>query len=175
MRAFGQQPRRPADSNPPERLLPGPRLECGRGAVRRDSGHDATTRLANERTSLAWWQTELTALAVSFGLGQLLAGIGNGTGWPCEAIGSGFGVLGVVLVAYAYVRRRVVQAALRSGHVAAFDPRVALAFAVAGVVLRARRWCSSAPAEPGASLLPQRRSLDQLFSMHPHPWQRPSR
>jgi putative membrane protein len=41
---------------------------------------DATrrTRLANERTYLAWWRTGLTALAVSFGAGRLLPELSNG-------------------------------------------------------------------------------------------------
>jgi len=39
-----------------------------------NEGLDATrrTRLANERTYLAWWRTGLTALAVSFAVGKLV-------------------------------------------------------------------------------------------------------
>jgi putative membrane protein len=39
-----------------------------------DEARDATrrTRLANERTYLAWWRTGLTAFAVSLGAGKLV-------------------------------------------------------------------------------------------------------
>jgi inner membrane protein YidH len=102
-----------------------------------DEARDATrrTRLANERTYLAWWRTGLTALAVSFGVGRLLPDVGHGARWPFEAIGSGFAVLGVAFVTYAYVRQRAVEDALQSGRYAPLDPRIALAFAIAGVVL----------------------------------------
>jgi len=40
---------------------------------------DATrrTRLANERTYLAWWRTGLTALAVSIGFGKIVPGVSD--------------------------------------------------------------------------------------------------
>lgn len=64
-----------------------------------DEAPDATHQ-ARERADVpAWWRTGLTALAVSFGVGRLLADVGNGTGWPSEAIGSGFAVLVVAFVA----------------------------------------------------------------------------
>ncbi|MGZ5314068.1 MAG: DUF202 domain-containing protein, partial [Solirubrobacterales bacterium] len=39
-----------------------------------DEARDATrrTRLANERTQLAWWRTGLTALAVAVGIGRVI-------------------------------------------------------------------------------------------------------
>ena len=33
------------------------------------------TRLANERTSLAWWRTGLTSIAVCVGLGRIVPGV----------------------------------------------------------------------------------------------------
>jgi putative membrane protein len=44
------------------------------GGDRFDEAGDATrrTRLANERTYLAWWRTGLTAFAVSLGTGKLV-------------------------------------------------------------------------------------------------------
>jgi putative membrane protein len=49
---------------------------------------DATwrTRLANERTYLAWWRTGLTAVAVAFGAGKLVPEVAGGTQWPYETI-----------------------------------------------------------------------------------------
>ena len=48
---------------------------------------DATrrTRLANERTYLAWWRSGLTALAVSFGAGRIVPELSGGANEP-EAI-----------------------------------------------------------------------------------------
>jgi putative membrane protein len=42
---------------------------------------DATrrTRLANERTYLAWWRTGLTALAVGIGIGRIVPGVSDVT------------------------------------------------------------------------------------------------
>ena len=60
---------------------------------------DATrrTRLANERTYLAWWRTGLTALAVSLAAGRIVPTLAHKTAWPYELAGAGFAVLGVAL------------------------------------------------------------------------------
>jgi len=58
---------------------------------------DATrrTRLANERTYLAWWRTGLTALAVSFAAGKLLPELTEGAKWPYEVVGVAFALVGI--------------------------------------------------------------------------------
>ncbi len=98
---------------------------------------DATrrTRLANERTYLAWWRSGLTALAVSFGAGRLIPEISGGPAWPYEIVGVGFGLLGVAFILCAFLRQRQVEEALRTGRYAAFDDRWALGFTLAGVIL----------------------------------------
>jgi putative membrane protein len=103
-----------------------------------DEARDATrrTRLANERTYLAWWRSGLTALAVSFGVGRLLPDVGDThRRWPFEAVGAGFALLGIAFIAYAHVRQRTVEAALREGRYAPLEGAVALAFTGAGVLL----------------------------------------
>ena len=57
-----------------------------------DQAHDATrrTRLANERTYLAWWRTGLTALAVSIGFGKIVPGVSDVARWPFTIAGVGF-------------------------------------------------------------------------------------
>jgi putative membrane protein len=102
-----------------------------------DAVRDATrrTRLANERTYLAWWRTGLTALAVSFAAGKLLPELAKGTKWPYEAIGVAFGVVGVAFIVQGYRRQRAVDDALRRGEWATFETRDALAFALVGAVL----------------------------------------
>jgi putative membrane protein len=98
---------------------------------------DATrrTRLANERTYLAWWRTGLTALAVAIGIGRVVPATADVRRWPYELVGAGFGVLGIVFVVVAHLRSRRVEAALDRGEFARLDDRLALALTLAGAVL----------------------------------------
>jgi putative membrane protein len=102
-----------------------------------DETKDATrrTRLANERTYLAWWRTGLTASAVCIGLGRIVPGVTNVTKWPYELVGAGYGVLGVGFMILAHVRVRSVDAALDRGEFARFDSRWAAGLLVAGTIL----------------------------------------
>jgi putative membrane protein len=93
------------------------------------------TRLANERTYLAWWRTGLAAFAVCLGARKLIPELTSGAAWPFELIGTAFGLVGIALVAYAYVRQQQVEEAVARGGYAAFDPRASLIFAVVGVLL----------------------------------------
>jgi putative membrane protein len=93
------------------------------------------TRLANERTYLAWWRTGLTALAVGLGAGKLVPELSTGATWPFELIGTAFAAAGIALIAYAYIRQKEVEEAVARGGYAAFNPRASLVFAAVGVVL----------------------------------------
>jgi putative membrane protein len=93
------------------------------------------TRLANERTYLAWWRTGLTALAVGLGAGKLVPELSKGATWPYELIGTAFAAAGIALIAYAYIRQKEVEEAVARGGYAAFNPRASLVFAAVGVVL----------------------------------------
>lgn len=73
------------------------------------------TRLANERTYLAWWRTGLTTFAVGLGAGKLVPELSTGTAWPFELIGTAFSLAGITLIAYAYVRQRQVEDAVARG------------------------------------------------------------
>lgn len=74
------------------------------------------TRLASERTQLAWWRTGLTALAVALGIGRIVPELDpSATRWPYTAIGAGFAIYGVALIAYGTVRARAVERSLREG------------------------------------------------------------
>jgi putative membrane protein len=102
-----------------------------------DEARDATrrTRLANERTYLAWWRTGLTAFAVAFGAGKLLPELTKGTKWPYEVLGVAFGLVGVAFVLQGYLRQRRIEDALARGDYVPFDRREALAFALVGAAL----------------------------------------
>ena len=64
------------------------------------------TRLANERTYLAWWRTALTSLAVAVGVGRVAPQVSHVVKWPYELAGTGFGVLGIVFLVVGYARDR---------------------------------------------------------------------
>ena len=102
-----------------------------------DEARDATrrTRLANERTYLAWWRTGLTTFAVSVAAGKLVPELSSGAAWPFEAIGVAFAVVGLLFIAYAYVRQTRVEEALARGEYAPFETRAGLLFAALGVML----------------------------------------
>jgi len=111
--------------------------EAPPGGGRFDEAGDATrrTRLANERTYLAWWRTGLTAFAVSLGAGKLVPALTDDSRWPYVAVGIGFAVLGLVFVAYGFRRMRDVDAAIARGEYARPDERIMGFLAATGVLL----------------------------------------
>lgn len=105
---------------------------------------DATrrTRLANERTYLAWLRSALTALAVAVGAGKIVPGVTDVTHWPFELLGAGFAVLAVVFIVGGARRFVRVEAALETGEFAPLTVRdakllswIAAALGVATLVL----------------------------------------
>src|SRR3954454_5942353 len=91
-----------------------------------DEDGDATRRtwLASERTVLAWLRTDLTATAVALGVGKVVPDLRTGgTSWPFVVLGSGYGLLGVLIVAYGFWRGREVDRAVRNGRWLPPDPR----------------------------------------------------
>jgi len=107
------------------------------GASSFDEARDATrrTRLANERTYLAWWRTGLTTFAVSVAAGKLVPELSSGAAWPFEVLGIAFALVGLLFIAYAYLRQKQVDEALARGDYAPFATRAALVFAALGVLL----------------------------------------
>jgi putative membrane protein len=107
------------------------------GGGRFDEAGDATrrTRLANERTYLAWWRTALTAFAVSIGAGKLVPSLASGTTWPYTAIGVGFAVIGIFCSSYAFWRYREVEEAVSRGEFAHPDERLVALLSGVGTAL----------------------------------------
>jgi inner membrane protein YidH len=100
---------------------------------------DATrrTRLANERTYLAWWRTGLTAIAVGLAAGKLIPELSEGAAWPYQLLGGGYTLLGFAFILYGQRRQLEVERSLQRGEWAPLDGRVALGLTVAGAVLGA--------------------------------------
>jgi putative membrane protein len=102
-----------------------------------DEAGDATrrTRLANERTYLAWWRTGLASLAVSLGAGKLVPALAPGAQWPYTVAGIGFAGIGVVFIGYAFVRHRRVEQAISRGEFAPPEEGFITVLAAVGVLL----------------------------------------
>jgi len=103
-----------------------------------DESVDATrrTRLASERTELAWWRTGLTALAVALAVGRIIPGLDRGSAsWLYDLAGVCFAIYGVAVIAYGSRSRVLMDRALAKGRFSE-PPRYAhAALAIGGVVL----------------------------------------
>ena len=93
------------------------------------------TRLANERTYLAWWRTGLTSLAVAIGIGKIVPGVSGVTKWPYEVVGAAYGLLGVAFMLVAHVRVKSVERAVDAGSFARLDERLGTAMLLVGAAL----------------------------------------
>ena len=96
------------------------------GSSNFDQDGDATRRtwLAGERTVLAWLRTGLTATAVALAVGKVVPDLRDGgTTWPFVVLGAGYGLLGVLIVAYGLHRGREVDRAIRAGRWLTLDDR----------------------------------------------------
>jgi putative membrane protein len=102
-----------------------------------DENEDATrrTRLANERTYLAWWRTGLTSFAVSIGVGRVVPGVSHVTKWPYEVVGAGYGLLGIAFMLTGHLRIRKVEQAIGRGEFLQVDDRLMTVVLAAGLVL----------------------------------------
>lgn len=106
-----------------------------------DEHGDATrrTRLAVERTYLAWWRTGLAAFAVSLGAGRLVPAIAGGPQLVYSIVGILFAVLGLMLIAYGRQRGREVDQAISEGRYHSADERLltfaALLAAIGGLLV----------------------------------------
>jgi putative membrane protein len=81
------------------------------------TGVDATrrTRLANERTFLAWWRTALGTEGLAVGVGKVLPEVSDGPHWPYVTLGLLLALLGAALAAVGWWRHVTVDRALHGG------------------------------------------------------------
>ena len=93
------------------------------------------TRLANERTYLAWYRTGLTALAVCVGLGRIVPELADVDSAWYAIVGAGYGILGIVFIAAGFARARNVQRALDEGSYAPLPTGLSIGLGAAGVAL----------------------------------------
>ena len=93
------------------------------------------TRLANERTYLAWLRTGIASLATALAVGRLLPALTDGENWPYAAIGGGWAVVGIAIVAYGLWRAREVEEAVSRGEFAPLSAGAVLAITGCAVAL----------------------------------------
>lgn len=107
------------------------------GGGRFDEAGDATrrTRLANERTYLAWWRSGLAALAVSIATGRIVPELAGGPQWPYSALGVAYGLFGIVFIGYGFKRLHSVEQAVARGEYARPDERFTAALTIAGILV----------------------------------------
>ena len=109
---------------------------AGAGKNSGDNEWDAVrrTRLAAERTELAWWRTALTSIAVAVGVGRVVPELSDKpTEWPYAVVGIGFAVYSVFLFAYGSIRSRDVERAIDRGEAISrprMETRLLMAFGV---------------------------------------------
>ena len=98
---------------------------------------DATrrTRLANERTYLAWWRSALAAFAVALGVGKIVPQLTSGSSVGYQVVGVGYALLGLAFIGYALLRQQQQERALDEGRFVPFGRTAALVFTAAGIVL----------------------------------------
>jgi putative membrane protein len=77
------------------------------------------TRLAGERTQLAWWRTALAAFAVGLGVGRGIPALDPSvTQWPYIALGVGFVIYGLLLMQFGNHRGGAVERSVTAGEYA---------------------------------------------------------
>jgi inner membrane protein YidH len=93
------------------------------------------TRLAAERTWLAWWRTGIAATTASIAVGGLVPQLVEGTDWPYILLGVGYALLAVSMFAAGELRKRAVDEALDEGRYAPLPAMWTLTLSCAGAAL----------------------------------------
>jgi len=93
------------------------------------------TRLAAERTWLAWWRSGIAAATAAVGVGGVVPQLVDGGATAYALLGAGYAALAAAMFVGAALRRRAVRRSLDRGGFADLDNRAALALTVAATVL----------------------------------------
>lgn len=103
-----------------------------------DSGADDVTRrtrLAAERTWLAWWRSGIAAATAAVGVGGVVPQLVDGGRTAYVLLGAGYALLAAVVFAGAALRRRHVQRALDEGDWAEVGEGAVTALTIAAMLL----------------------------------------
>ncbi len=100
-----------------------------------DLDADRRTRLANERTFLAWLRSGMTAFAVSLAVGGIVPQRVDRTTWPFVVCGAAFALYGVAMIVVGGRRAREVERAILAGGFAPLPDRTLVALGTGAVAL----------------------------------------
>jgi putative membrane protein len=93
------------------------------------------TRLAAERTWLAWWRSGIAAATAALAVGGLVPELVEGTGWPYVALGCGYAFAAFAMFALGALRKRAVDRSLAVGEYAQLPAAWALLLSASGACL----------------------------------------
>jgi putative membrane protein len=93
------------------------------------------TRLAGERTWLAWWRSGIAATTASIAVGAFVPELLDGASWPYVLLGVGYALLAVSMFVVGELRKRAVDRALDAGGYAPLPGSWTVALSGAGGVL----------------------------------------
>jgi putative membrane protein len=102
-----------------------------------ESDDDVTrrTRLAAERTWLAWWRSGIAAATAAVGVGGVVPQLVEGKGTAYALLGAGYAALAGAMFVGAAIRRRAVGRALDRGGFVDVGDRAVIALTVVATVL----------------------------------------
>jgi putative membrane protein len=93
------------------------------------------TRLAAERTWLAWWRSGIAAATAALAVGGLIPELVDGAGWPYVALGCGYAVASFAMFGLGAQRKRAVDLALDRGEYSSLPALWAVLLSAAGACL----------------------------------------
>jgi uncharacterized membrane protein YidH (DUF202 family) len=105
--------------------------------VNRPADDDVTrrTRLAAERTWLAWWRSGIAAATAAVAVGGVVPELVDDGRTPYVILGAGYSALAAGVFAAGALRRRQVDQALARGDYERVSERSVLALTMVGIVL----------------------------------------
>jgi putative membrane protein len=93
------------------------------------------TRLAAERTWLAWWRSGIAAATAAVGVGGVVPSLVDGSRAPYEVLGAAYAALAAGIFVGAALRHRQVERALDAGRYAEVSEVSVLGLTLVAVVL----------------------------------------
>lgn len=93
------------------------------------------TRLAAERTWLAWWRSGIAAATAAVGVGGVVPSLVDGARTPYIVLGAGYAALAAVVFIASSLRQRQVGRALDAGRYEDVGERGVLALTLVATVL----------------------------------------
>jgi putative membrane protein len=100
-----------------------------------DADASRRTRLAAERTWLAWWRSGIASAATSVAVGGVVPQLIGGSRTPYVVVGAGYAAMALVIFIGAWVRQRQVEEALARGGYAGVNTLWVLLLSVGAAVL----------------------------------------